>query len=313
MPVALFILLALLLLLLISGGYVFYVGCVRRKELPWLDETEIQKTSYGKFYQYIMYANQWLNDHKVQDVYIHSRDGLKLHAYWIPAETPKGTMLLAHGYRSTPMADFSAALNFYHSRGMNLLIPSQRSHGKSEGRYITFGVKESGDMLEWLAYHNRQYGEYPIILSGLSMGASTVMYMADEDLPQNVKGIIADCGFTSPKAILSSVFKAVTHLPAAPTLVFTEWFARIFAGFSLTQKDTRISLARSKLPILMIHGTEDGFVPCDMTKQGYSACTSSKELLLVDGADHGVSFLVDAPRYKQMLASFLDMYLEEDI
>lgn len=313
MPVALFVLLALLLLLLISGSYVFCVACIRRKELPWLDENEIRKTSYGKFSKYIIYANQWLEDHHAQDVYMYNRDGLKLHAYWIPAEAPKGTMLLAHGYRSTPLADFSAALDFYHNRGMNLLIPSQRSHGKSEGRYITFGVKESGDMLEWLTYHNSQFGAYPVILSGLSMGASTVMYMADADLPKNVKGIIADCGFTSPKEILSSVFRAVTHLPAAPTLIFTEWFARIFAGFSLTEKDSRITLAKSKLPILMIHGTEDDFVPCDMTKQGYCACTSSKHLLLVEGAEHGVSFLVDAERYKQMLTSFLDMYLEGEI
>lgn len=310
MSIILFILGALLLLTLISGAYIFVIGCVRKNELPWLVKEEIEKTPYGKYYDYIVASNQWLNDHNAQDVYITSHDGLKLHGLWVPAVNPKGTMLLVHGYRSTMLVDFGLAFDFYHEHGMNLLIPEQRSHGKSQGRFITFGVKESKDMLRWLEFHNRQFGCIPIIISGLSMGASTVMYMADEALPENVKGIIADCGFTSPKDILSSVFTRVIHLPAVPSIWATDLFARVIAGFSLTDKDTRKTLSKNRLPILMVHGTADGFVPCEMTREGYAACTGPKQLLLVDGADHGVSFLVDQNRYTEMIKDFLKTNVE---
>lgn len=301
-----FSLVVIFLLIVISGGYVFYQACVRQKEYNWLNEDEISKTSYNKYYKAIVASNQWLMDHNAQDLYIDSTDGLKLHGLWIPVDDAKGTVILAHGYKSTMLVDFSFVLDFYNTLGMNLLIPDQRSHGKSEGKFITFGVKESDDMLQWLQYHNQHFGAFPVVLSGLSMGASTMLYLADADLPGNVKGIIADCGFTSPKAIMSHVFKSVTHLPSGPSVWATGLFTKIFAGFSLTEKDTRRSLAGSRVPVFMIHGKEDGFVPCSMTEEGYAACTSDKQLLLVEGADHGVSFLFDSDGYTNMLIDFFE-------
>ena len=301
----LFVALSIVVLLLVSGGYVFCVACVRRKELAWLVEEEIKKTSYGKYYEYIAAADQWMQLHDPQDIYITSWDGLKLHGLWIPAENAQGTILLAHGYRSTYLADFGAAYDFYHNLGFNILVPQQRSHGMSQGKYITFGVKESRDMQSWIRYHNGHFGELPFILSGISMGASTVLYLADKELPTNVCGIIADCGFTTPKDILSVVFKRVTHLSAIPTIWATDLFARIFAGFSLTEQDTRKSLANSRLPVFMVHGSADDFVPCEMTSQGYDVCTSQKKLLIVEGADHGVSFLADRQTYTEAIVDFL--------
>lgn len=310
MQLVLFILIALIVLTLVSGGYAFVVACVRRKELPWLDEKAMKKTSYGKYYENIVVGDKFLKENPSQEVQIQSYDGLKLSGVWVPAENPKGTILLAHGYRSSKMVDFSLAFGMYHALGMNILIPDQRTHGKSEGKYITFGVKESRDMQSWISYHNKTFGEIPLILSGLSMGASTMLYLADQDLPENVKGIIADCGFTSPREIIKSVFHSVIHLPAAPTLWVTDLFARLFAGFSLTEKDTRRTLENSKLPVLLVHGVDDGFVPCEMTRQAYAACKEPKELLLVDGADHGVSFLVDKDRYVKTVIAFLEKHLE---
>ena len=309
MPIVLFVLFAVAALLLVSGGYVFVIGCVRKKELPWLDEEKIQKTAYGKYYQYMVIADTWLKAHDVQDVWITSSDGLKLHGLWIPANDAKGTVLMAHGYRSTMLADFALALDFYHSHGINMLIPDQRSHGKSEGKYITFGVKESDDMQHWLQYHNRQYGTCPVVLVGMSMGASTMLYLADADLPDNVKGIIADCGFTSPKDILSSVFDRVTHLPSAPSIWVAGIFTKLFAGFGLNDKDSRKALKSSCLPVVLVHGTDDGFVPCEMAQQAYDACSGSKQILLVDGADHGVSFLVDREGYTAIVEDFLNTYM----
>lgn len=306
MGFVLFALIALFLLTVTSGAYVFVLACVRKRETPWLDEEKIKKTTFGKYYDYIVASNKWLKDHNAQDIYLNSLDDLKLHGFWVPADDPKGTILLAHGYRSTPLIDFGFIFEFYHSREFNLLIPHQRSHGESQGRFITFGVKESEDMIGWLRLHNQIFGAYPLLLSGISMGASTVLYLANRVLPNNVKGIIADCGFTSPKEIIEEVYKGVIRLPAMPTLWAVEFFTRVFAGFSLTEKDSRKTLANSRYPILLIHGKDDGFVPCRMSQDGFNACSGVKDILLVDGAEHGLSFVVDSDKYTKAVDAFID-------
>lgn len=309
MSAVFFVVTAVCLLLLVSGAYVFVVACVRNRGINWLDKNEVDKTAYAKYYPNIVAADQWLKAHDAQEVYTTSHDGLKLHAYWVPAPNPKGTVLFAHGYRSTFLVDFSHALSYYHDMGMNLLLPDQRSHGKSEGRFITFGVKESTDMEQWIAFHNEELCKLPVVLSGLSMGASTMLYLADQKLPENVRGVIADCGFTSPKDILISVYKRVIHLPAVPTIWVVELLTRMVAGFSLYAKDTRKILSRNRLPVLMIHGTQDHFVPCEMSQEGYDACSGNKHLLLVENADHGVSFLVDKDRYSNAVINFIKTYI----
>lgn len=300
----LYVVVTLFFLLILIGGYTFIMACVRRKELPWLVKEEIEKTPYGKYHKQIMLADQWLKDHKASDIWLDSSDGLKLHGLWIPAKNSRGTVLFAHGYRSTYLVDFSLAMDYYHNMGMNLLIPDQRAHGKSEGKIITFGVKESDDMLRWANYHNESFGNHPLILSGLSMGASTMMYLADQNLPKNVRGIIADCGFTSPKEIISTVFRNVTHLAPWFSLWATDLFARLFGGFALDEKDSRRSLKNSKVPVILFHGTADDFVPCEMSKQAYAVCKEPKRMMLVDGADHGVSFVVDNAGYVKAIQEF---------
>lgn len=305
MTVICLVLTTVVLLTIFSGIYVFIVACIRRKEMPWLAAEELQKTSYRKYVDHIQDADRWLAQHNAQDVYITSQDGLKLHALWVPAENPKGSIIFAHGYRSTPLLDFGLVLSYYHSKNMNLLLPYHRAHGKSEGKLITFGVLESNDMQAWIAYHDRFLCDCPVILSGLSMGASTVLYLANRDLSPNVKGIIADCGFTSPHEILACVFRDVTHLWAAPSLLVAELCARCFGGFSFWQCDTRKSLSCSRIPVFIVHGKADDFVPCEMSQEAYDSCTSNKKLLLVEGAGHGVSFLVEKEKYIQLIDAFL--------
>jgi fermentation-respiration switch protein FrsA (DUF1100 family) len=126
-----------------------------------------------------------------------------------------------------------------------------------------------------------------------------------------VKCIIADCGFTSPWDILDRIFRKVTHLPSTLSLLAADLFARIFARFSLKEKDTKQILKHARLPVLMIHGTEDDFVPNVMTQQGYDACTGPKELMMIPKAGHGVSFLVDRETYVRGVLSFLEKHLED--
>ncbi|MBE6925690.1 MAG: alpha/beta hydrolase [Ruminococcaceae bacterium] len=304
---------AVVALLLAVGGYTFRTACKKMAEPDWLDEIALQNTTYEKFTGHIQAAKKWLDSHTVVDVWTESRDGLKLHAHWIPADDPKGTVILAHGYRSTKLLDFGMILELYHNLGVNLLLIDQRCHGHSEGKYITFGVLESRDMQKWVQFHNERFGSHPVILSGLSMGASTVLYLADRALPQNVKGIIADCGFTSPKEIIGKVFRDTVHFGAGPFLWAADLFARVLAGFSLYERDTRKSLQNSRLPVLLIHGKEDDFVPCRMTEEAYAACTSEKELFLVEEAGHAISYLFDTPGYRKRVMDFLRKYMNKDI
>lgn len=305
MPPILFILLAALLLLLVSGAYVFVIGCCAGKKADWLNEAWVKRTPYGIYNDYIQASHRWLKENHARDVYITSHDGLRLHGFWIPAENPKGTVLMAHGYRSTMLIDFHLGFELFHRIGMNILVPEQRTHGQSGGRFITFGVKESRDMETWLEFYHRQLGKWPVVLYGISMGASTMLYMADRKLPGTVSGIIADCGFTSPAEILASVYRRVIHLPAAPSVWAAQLYARVFAGFSLWQKDTRKTLKNSRYPVLLIHGEEDGFVPCEMTLKAYEACKEPKQLLIVPDADHGFSFLADGYQYTATIMDFL--------
>ena len=309
MKIALFVVIAILVMICVAGAYVFVMACVRHKETPWLDSTKILKTPDGKYYELMRDTDKWLEMHNAMDICVKSRDGLLLHGLFVQNENAIGTVLLVHGYRSTHLLDFSAAIPYFYEMGFNLLIPNQRAHGKSQGKYITFGVKESADMEKWIEYHNREIDNCPILLFGISMGASTVLYLADRELPRNVHGIIADCGFTSPYAIVRHVFQQATGLSGKITLLAANIFSVIFAGFRLKAKDTLITLSRSRYPVLLIHGTGDDYVPCEMSKKGYAVCAEPKSIMLVDGAGHGVSFFKDSERYINTVKAFIEKYI----
>jgi fermentation-respiration switch protein FrsA (DUF1100 family) len=306
MFVFLIILLCLLALCFAIGGYTFFVACGRGKEIDWTDEAAVKATPFGQFYTYIAQGRQFLREHNAQDVYMTNREGLRLHAVWVPASNAKGTIIFAHGFRSCGLSDFSLALELYHNLDMNILLLTQRTHSPSEGKYITFGVTESRDMRDWIDYHNANLGKFPILCSGLSMGASTVMYLAGMDLPENVRGFVADCGFTSPYEIISHVFTQKMHLPAWPVMWAADLFARVFAGFSLKEYHTTQTLQKNTRPILLVHGLEDDFVPAEMTRRSFEACGGEKHLLLVEEAGHGISFLVARQAYLEQIHQLVE-------
>lgn len=309
MTIALIILAVLIGACFGIGGFLFFTACGHHKEINWLDEAEISRTAYGRFYPHVKASYEWLAANGAQDLYTKSYDGIKLHATYVPAENPRGTVLLVHGYHSCIYTDHGLAMQRYHDMGMNLLMPDHRGHGKSGGKYTTFGVKESKDILTWIVYHNEHFGAQNMLLSGLSMGAATVMYLADEDLPENVKYCIADCGFTSPKEIISKVFTDVMHIPAWPFIWAADIFARVFAGFSLDQKNSTRTLKENKRPFLFVHGLADDFVPCDMTRRSFDACEGEKHLLLVEGAGHGVSYIHAPEKYHAMNMALFEKYM----
>ena len=246
-----------------------------------------------------------------KDVYITSRDGLRLHAYLFEQPDARGTIILVHGWRSHPEIDFSASWEYYTKKGLNVLAIHQRAMGKSEGKYICFGFKERWDLVDWIKFVNSRYGEdKKIIVSGVSMGASTVlMALGEEDLPKNVAGATADCGFVSAWDEFEHVLRHSYHLPKFPLMYTTDLWSRLVADFPFRGYSTEESLRKTKVPVLLVHGLADTFVLPEHSRRSAAACASPCELIEVEGAGHGLSYLVDPLRVSSRLDAFIERQL----
>ena len=246
-----------------------------------------------------------------EDVYITSFDGLRLHAKVFRAENERAAVLLFHGYRSDyGYFDFGAVIRKYLEKGISLLLVDQRSHGKSEGKYIGFGSHESRDAMQWLKFMTDTFGsDIQIILHGVSMGCATVMMMSgNPDLPKNVKFTVADCGYTSPWAEFDYQLKNA-HVPTSPLLDGANFFNKHIAKYDFKKVDAVESVSHAQVPMLFIHGTKDDFVPTYMVHELYDACSTDKDLLLVEGAGHAESYPTDSAAYEAKVKSFIDKYI----
>ena len=300
----------LALLVFVAMFIVLRIACRRGKPLGQDVEKELAHSAFRQFAPMIIEARAWLERTPHELVFTQSYDGLRLAARYVPCENARGTILLFHGWRSFPEIDFGAAFAFYHGQGLNLLLVDQRAQGRSQGRYITFGIRERRDVPTWIAWHNAHFGsDVPLLISGLSMGATTVLMAAGEPLAANVRGVIADCGFSSPAGIIGKLAKE-NHIPAAPVLFLLNLQTRLFAGFGLKEYSTLTAMPRATLPTFFAHGEKDGFVPCEMTKRAHAACASKdKSLLLVPEAGHGQSYLVQPEEYRARICAFLERTL----
>ena len=244
-----------------------------------------------------------------EEVSVTSFDGLKLRGIYLPIENPRGCILCFHGYRSFGMQDFAPMPEYYQSLGLSVLVVDQRACGKSEGKYTTFGILERRDVVTWANYMKERVGDLPLMLDGLSLGSATVMLSADQPLPETVCGIIADCGFTSPWDILTHCGKKWFHIPAFPMVHILSCVARVMFGGGYRSVDTREALAKSSLPLLLLHGADDDFVPTWMSGVHYDAATGYKRKVIVPGAGHGMSYITDMPRCQKELSDFVDHVL----
>ena len=257
----------------------------------------------------ILSGREWLLAQPLEDVSILSDDGLHLKGHLLCAEQARRSVLLLHGWRERWTTNLGLMAKFLHEEGCNVLLAEQRSHGDSEGEYIGFGVLERYDCRNWAEYLAERFGtDLPLYLAGVSMGATTVLMATGLELPPNVRGIIADCGFTSPRAIMAHVLTAQTHLPENPILPLTSLLSRVKAGFGFDDYSTIEALKTNRIPVLFAHGDTDNFVPLAMTLENYLACQAPKELLIVEGAAHGMSFFQDRPAYRAALQNFFQKY-----
>ncbi len=241
-----------------------------------------------------------------ESVMIRAHDGEQLVGHLYRASGAKRTIVAMHGWWSSWLNDFGIIAPFFFENDCNVLFAEQRGQGESGGEYMGFGLTERYDCFDWICWLNDHgFAELPIYLCGVSLGASTVLMTTGFDLPENVCGVIADCGYTSPKAIWKHVMEKNLHLP------YTGVFGRIVDDmckskirYSSDEYSCLKALENCRVPVLFIHGTDDSFVPVEMTYENYKACRSPKKLFVVPGADHGMSYLVDRDGYQKAVLDF---------
>lgn len=238
-----------------------------------------------------------------ESVAITARDGTPLFARYYHVRDGAPLEIEAHGYRGHAIRDFCGGNPLARELSHNVLLIDQRAHGKSGSRTITFGIRERLDLLDWVAYATARFGEIPIFLVGISMGGASVLMASGEPLPPSVVGVIADCPYSAPRDIIRSVIRMM-HLPPALAYPLVAASARLFGRFSLSECTAVDAVARSRVPLLLLHGECDRLVPCEMSRRIAAAAEGRARLATFPGADHGMSFTEDPDRYAREITEF---------
>lgn len=239
-----------------------------------------------------------------EDVAITSFDGLTLRGKFYEFAPGAPVELMFHGYRGSSERDMPGGAMRCFKAGRSALLVDQRASGLSDGSVITFGINECRDCLAWVDFAVKKFGEErKLILTGISMGAATVMMAAGEELPDNVIGVLADCGYSSPKAIICKVIRQL-KMPPKLMYPFVKLGAKLFGHFDLEANSPVEALKRAKKPVIFLHGENDDFVPMEMSKECYDACASRKKLVTIPGAGHGLAYLLDKEGYLAALREF---------
>ena len=282
----------------------------KRKE----DDYAIPKgEQYEKERQRMLSLIRQMDDIPYEAVTISAQDGTKLSARYYHVRDGAPLQIQFHGYRGTALRDFCGGNKLAREAGQNTLVVDQRAHGKSGGTAITFGIRERLDCLCWAEYANQRFGsDTPVFLSGVSMGAATVLMASELELPANVVGIIADCPYSSPEAIIRKVCREDMHLPPALVMPFIRLGARLFGHFDLKEASAVQAVRNTNVPILLLHGEDDRFVPCDMSREIFDACTGEKTRITFPGAGHGLSYIVDTKTYSEAVSRFVDQCLQNN-
>lgn len=261
-------------------------------------------TMAPEYLQAVAAAGEKLSSREGETVKILSRDGTELVGHWYPCRDADRIILAMHGWRSSWHDSFGLVADFWFRSRCSVLFVEQRGQGESGGDYMGFGLLERFDCLDWLEWIGQREDDLPIYLAGVSMGASTVLMAAGMGLPSRVRGVMADCGYTSPVDIWTHVAKDNLGLGTD---------SRIAAADSICRKKIRVGIGdyscvdamrTCQVPVLFIHGTDDHFVPVQMTYENYKACAAPKRLFVVPGADHGMSYLVDTEGYERTVREF---------
>lgn len=233
-----------------------------------------------------------------------SFDGLKLYGKYYESIPGAPIELMFHGYRGNAERDLPAGVQRAFQVGHNVLLVDQRCSGKSDGNVITFGIHEHRDCLSWIDHMISSFGpDVQLILTGISMGAATVLMASGKELPSNVIGVLADCGFHSAKDIILSVARSM-HLPAQILYPFVKFGAKFFGHFDLEEYSPVQAMETCTVPVIFFHGLTDDYVPSYMSQINYDACKTRKKIVMIPGAGHGLAYPVSPQAYLREVTLF---------
>ena len=279
---------------------VFYVPQRQKENLPEFDIPP------GKIYE--PFRDQmigWIRDVRAmpqEDVSIRSFDGLTLRGKYYEFEPGAPMELMFHGYRGNAQRDLCGGVQRCFALGRSALVVEQRASAGSDGHVISMGIHERQDCLDWVNFAIDRFGsDVKIVLTGISMGAATVLMAAGSDLPENVVGVLADCGYTSPKEIILKIIRQI-HMPQKLLYPMIRWGGKLFGGFDLEEYSPLEAVKTCKIPVIFFHGEADDYVPCEMSRINYEACNAPKRLVTIPGAGHGLAYPVDPEKYLNALA-----------
>ena len=298
-------------------GWSFFdlmIHCRNRKNLKkkkWFQLSHMKiNHPRDKFEKEYEEGKAWCWRQNKQDCYIRSKDGLLLHGFYLPTARAERYVILSHGYKGSGFGDFAYTARFLHENGCNLLFMDQRCCGLSEGKYITFGAKEQWDVRQWTYYvAKRNKKRLPIYLYGESMGAASVLMASGHDLPKEVKGLIADCGFHSMKEQLQDIAANWFHLNWVKLLLLrVDLFCGLLGGFRMKDADTTEAMRTNQRPVLFFHGGKDSYVDPKNTRYNYALCRAPKELVIIPEARHLCSPYVNPKLYRRKLLDFFAKY-----
>lgn len=302
----LFIILSMLGIMLVLFSFycyriTFHSPTFRQESIEHIPDGE----QYEKWGPKMIEIAKIIQSAQCEEIQIQASDGAKLFGRYYGYHEDAPLMIAFHGYRSMAFRDCAGAFALCQKLGFNILAVDQRGQGKSDGNCISFGIRERFDCKDWIHYARKRFGQdSPIVLCGISMGAATILMASDLCLPHNVVGIMADCPYDSPENIICKVANDMGYPPklAGPVIRFSAW---LFGGISLREASAIQSVAYSKVPILLIHGEDDRFVPCQMSKNIQAAAPKNCNLYTFPEAGHGLSYLTDPHRYEQISVTFL--------
>lgn len=304
---------SIFLLIQIAGSFFFYELAIKRGPKDFLQnnaDLEVSDQTMDLFLngEWI----DWVNAQPFEELTLTARDGLTLSGYFLPAAEPTDKLVIfTHGYLGHAKQMGLYGQHYYTDLGYNLFMPDARGHGKSEGNYYGFGWPDRLDLMDWTQLLVDKLGpDTQIAYHGLSMGAATVLMASGEELPRQVKAIIADSPYASVYQLFSYQMNRMFYLPAFPLLDSTSLLTKIRAGYSFREANALKAVEKTTVPILYIHGESDTFVPTKLTKELFQHTASDAELLLVPNANHGESFALATEEYKRTMDDFLEQYIE---
>lgn len=302
----------------VTAGVSYAVTNILVKEALDRDEPKVMQKAKGRIsgsfmeteaYKTALSMSKTLEDKPHERVELEGRDGTRLVGHWFGCDDAERVIIAMHGWRSTWAWDFGSVADFWFENKCSVLFAEQRGQGESGGDYMGFGMVERYDCLDWINWVcNRTDNALPIYLAGISMGATTVLMASGLDLPDNVHGIVADCGFTSAKAIWKHVCEDNMHLSYSVRQKVIDDLCRQRIQYRSDDYSTLDAMKDNTIPIFFVHGADDTFVPVTMTYENYKACRAPKELLIVPGAEHGLSYFVEREKYEASIKDFWGKY-----